>query len=259
VSSRPSARLSARPGGLARGEADARDAAVPREAGEPGCDAGAVTARRAPRERPGPPGGKRDVNRKQRTQAIARAALALFLEKGIETVTIDDIAREAEVAKGSFYRYFEDKTELVSAIVEPVATLMRGAMDRCEQALVCARDRDSLVQAYQGLARDLIPIAFGYLDVVRLYLQENRAPGHGARAPIRTLALDVEKRAVRLTEIAVQKELLRVPDPRISALAVVGAIEQLALGFLGGRLDMPPPDVASTLIDLVLEGLRVRA
>ena len=61
-----------------------------------------------------------------------------------------------------------------------------------------------------------------------------------------------------LTEIAVEKELLRVPDPRISAMAVVGAIEQLALGFLNGRLDAPPPQVASALIDLVLEGLRIR-
>lgn len=217
-----------------------------------------VAVKRAPKERPGPPGGKRDVNRKRRTRTIAGAALGLFLERGVESVTIDDIAREAQVAKGSFYRYFEDKTELVDAIFEPVAALMRAAMQRCEEALRAADDRESLVEAYQGLARDLIPITIGYLDVIRLYLQENRAPGHGARAPIRALALDVEKRAVRLTEIAVDKGLLAVPDPRISALAVVGAIEQLALGFLGGRLDAPPPDVASTLIDLVLEGLRIR-
>lgn len=218
-----------------------------------------VSGRRAPKERPGPPGGKRDVNRKRRTQAIARAALVLFLEKGVEAVTIDDIAGEAEIAKGSFYRYFTDKTELVTAIFEPMASIVRDALARCEDALVAADDRASLVEAYQGLGRDLIPVALGHLDEVRLYLQENRAPGQGARAPIRALALDVEKRAVQLTEIAVDKGLLRVPDPRISALAVVGAIEQLALGYLGGRLDAPPPTVAMTLIDLVLEGLRIRA
>lgn len=218
-----------------------------------------VVARRAPKERPGPPGGKRDVNRKRRVHAISRAALTLFLEKGVEAVTIDDIAREAQIAKGSFYRYFEDKTELVEAIFAPMGSVLRSALQRCEEALSAAKDRDSLVAAYQGLARDLIPVALGHLDEVKLYLHENRAPAQGARGPIRALALDVEARAVRLTEIAVRKGLLRVPDPRISALAVVGAIEQLALGFLGGRLDAPPPTVASTLIDLVLEGLRIRA
>jgi AcrR family transcriptional regulator len=217
-----------------------------------------VAVKRAPKERPGPPGGKRDVNRKRRTHAIAKAALALFLEKGVETVTIDDIAREAEIAKGSFYRYFEDKTELVVAIFDPMSRLMRDALQRCETSLRAADDRASLMRAYQGLAQDLIPIAIGHFDVVRLYLQENRAPGHGARAPIRALALEIEQRAIRLTEIAIERGLLGIPDPRISALAVVGAIEQLALGFLGGRLDAPPPEVASTLIDLVLDGLRIR-
>jgi AcrR family transcriptional regulator len=220
---------------------------------------GAVAVKRAPKERPGPPGGKRDVNRKRRTHAIARAAVRLFLEHGVEAVTIDDIAREASIAKGSFYRYFTDKTELVDAIFAPVAAIMREAMQRCEEALARANDRDTLVEAYQGLARDLIPVALGHFDVVVLYLQEKRAPGQGARAPIRALALDVDKRAVRLTEVAVQKGLIRMPDPRISALAVVGAIEHLALGFLGGRLDAPPPEVAHSLIDLVLEGLRIRA
>lgn len=217
-----------------------------------------VAVKRAPKERPGPPGGKRDVNRRQRTAAIARAALALFLEQGVERVTIDDIARDAGIAKGSFYRYFEDKTELVAAIFEPMATRVREAMVRAESALGAADDRASLMRAYQGLAQDLIPVAIGYLDVVRLYLQENRAPGQDARAPIRALALEIERRAIRLTEIAVQRGLLGVPDPRVSALAVVGAIEQLALAFFGGRLDAPPPDVARTLIDMVLEGLRIR-
>lgn len=214
--------------------------------------------KRAPKERPGPPGGKRDVNRKRRIHAIARAALALFLDKGVEAVTIDDIAREAGIAKGSFYRYFDDKTELVEAIFEPMGSVLTSALERCEAALSAARDRDSLLAAYEGLARDLIPVALGHLDEVKLYLLENRAPARGARAPIRTLALEVEARAVRLTEVAVRKGLLGVRDPRISALAVVGAIEQLALGFLGGRLDAPPAMVASTLIDLVLEGLRIR-
>lgn len=218
-----------------------------------------VSVRRAPKERPGPPGGKRDVNRRRRTQAIARAALKLFLERGVEAVTIDDIAREASIAKGSFYRYFADKCELVAAIFEPMATSLREALDRCEDALRAANDRASLTAAYQGLARDLIPVAMGHLDAIQLYLQENRAPGIGARAPIRALALEIERRAVRLTQIAVDAGLLRVPDPRISALAVIGAVEQLALGFLAGRLNAPPPMVAMTLIELVLEGLRIRA
>jgi AcrR family transcriptional regulator len=214
--------------------------------------------RKAPKERPGPPGGKRDVNRRERTQAIARAALGLFLEHGIEAVTIDDIARQAGIAKGSFYRYFEDKTELVTALIQPFRDVLLAALDGCEDTVRDAEDRSSLTHAYQKLAIELAPVVLGELDVVRLYLAENRAQGHDAREPMRQLALDIERRAIRLTEIAVQKDLLRVPDPRISAMAVIGAIEQLALGILSGRLDAPAPTVALALIDLMLGGLMVR-
>ena len=37
-----------------------------------------------------------------------------------EAVTIDEVAREAGMAKGNFYRYFRDKADLVEAVIEPV-------------------------------------------------------------------------------------------------------------------------------------------
>ena len=40
------------------------------------------------------------------------AAYTLFQEKGAANTTINDIAKEAQVAKGTFYLYFRDKTEI---------------------------------------------------------------------------------------------------------------------------------------------------
>lgn len=213
-------------------------------------------AGKLPPERPGQPGGKRDRNRRQRIAQIREAGLRLFLERGVEPVTIDDIAKEAGTAKGNFYRYFEDKEDLVAGIVEPAQTSLRDAFDRCAAALEEAHDEASLFGAYQMLALGMLPLAVGYPDVVRLYLQESRAPSAGARAPIRALADEIRTRAVELTRYAVDHELLSVRDPRVSALAVVGAVEQLAWSFLSGELDAPPDEVARTLISLVLRGIR---
>ena len=218
----------------------------------------AVSVRRAHPERPGPPGGKRDQNRKQRVEALASAGLALFLEHGIEAVTIDDIASRAGTAKGSFYRYFEDKTELVESMFEPVIDQVRAAMRTAEEQLARATDRQSLTTAYMGLAVAFVPLALSHFDVVRLYLQEARAPGVGARAPIRRLAESIEAGAIHLTEVAVDHGLLEVSDPRISALAVIGATEQLILAVMSGRLDAPPPQIIDTLIRMVLDGIRAR-
>ena len=210
---------------------------------------------RLPPERPGPPGGKRDVNRKQRTEALRAAGLKLFLERGVDVVTIDDIAKEAGTAKGNFYRYFTDKNELVESILEPLATRILGAMDRCYDQLESAHDEGSLFAAYQALALAIAPIVLEP-DIALLYLQESRAPAAGARAPIRGLADDIRPRSIDLTEFAVDHGLLRVPDPRVSALAVVGAVETLAFAVLTGQLDARPDTIGGTLITLVLNGIR---
>ena len=80
--------------------------------------------RHVPTLRPGPKGGKRDINRRRRTKEICDAGLSLFLQRGIEGVTIDDIVKSASVAKGSFYRYFQDKSDLVAAIFGPYESLI---------------------------------------------------------------------------------------------------------------------------------------
>jgi AcrR family transcriptional regulator len=43
---------------------------------------------------------------------VMRAALRLFVKKGIDGTTIKDIAREAGVAEGSLYRHFKSKDDL---------------------------------------------------------------------------------------------------------------------------------------------------
>lgn len=211
---------------------------------------------RVPPERPGRPGGKRDLNRRRRIEQLRQAGLRLFLERGVDNVTIDDIAHEAGTAKGNFYRYFTDKSDLVSGILDPMASVVRDAFDRCEALLEEAHDEASLVGAYQSLAISFIPVAVGQPGVVQLYLQESRAPAAGARAPIRALADEIRERSIDLTEFAVDHGLLRVPDPRVSGLAVVGAVEQLTWSVLRGDLDAPPDRIASTLISLVLSGIK---
>jgi AcrR family transcriptional regulator len=198
---------------------------------------------------------KRDENRRQKTDALSRAALFLFLERGIEAVSIDDITRAASASKGSFYRYFASKEALVEALVFPVFTDIEHAIKRCEERLSEASDRSSLYSSYQELALALVPIALHRLDVVRLYLQESRAPSAGARGPLVAMAVLIDNGAIHLTTVAVERGLLQVDDPRISALAVVGAIERLAFSVLTGRLDASPVDIVSGLIRLVLDGV----
>ena len=214
-------------------------------------------APRRPMQRPGPAGGKRDRNRRERTRALLESALALFLARGLEAVPIDEIASRAGMAKGNFYRYFPNKEALVETLMAPLATAVREALQRTEEELRQTTTQEEMLAVYERLASWVVPTLLRQLGPLQLYLQERRGPASGARVAIRQLADELYERSVRLTEVARAHGLIEVGDPRISALAVVGACEELALGALQGRLDPVDPDeVSRTLIRLVVQGLR---
>lgn len=48
---------------------------------------------------------------------ILKAALKLFSEKGFAATTTSEVAKEAEVAEGTIFRYFPRKTDLMKAVV----------------------------------------------------------------------------------------------------------------------------------------------
>jgi AcrR family transcriptional regulator len=224
--------------------------------GEAGEGESGPMPRNLPRERPGPVGGKRDENRRRRVREISEAALALFLEKGVEGVTVDEIVRDAKIAKGSFYRYFSDKTDLVEALFAPLVAQLRVVIGEAYAALSHAEDNDALIAAYGNLAQAAAAAIFEHSGVVLLYLQENRAPGVGARAPIRRVADELSQGALDLTRAARKHGLLRPFPAQVSALAVIGAVERLLFGLLAGEDVGDPAELAQSLISLILDGLR---
>lgn len=53
----------------------------------------------------------------EKKQRIEACAIRLFTEKGIDETSVNDIVKEARLAKGSFYTYFKDKSELIDEII----------------------------------------------------------------------------------------------------------------------------------------------
>jgi AcrR family transcriptional regulator len=60
---------------------------------------------------------RREREKEQRRNAILRAARREFFEKGFRSVTVDSIARCAELSKGAIYLYFKSKEEIYAQIL----------------------------------------------------------------------------------------------------------------------------------------------
>ncbi|MBE0646665.1 MAG: TetR/AcrR family transcriptional regulator [Bacteroidales bacterium] len=73
---------------------------------------------------------RKEREREQRYQAIIDAGEKVFFTKGYESSTMDDVAVEAELSKGTLYLYFTSKDELHFAIMERGMKLLMGLMEK---------------------------------------------------------------------------------------------------------------------------------
>ena len=68
--------------------------------------------------------GPEDARRRRTRQALIRAGEALLAERPVDAIAVDDIVREAGVAKGSFFNHFSDKSALALAVATEVRLRM---------------------------------------------------------------------------------------------------------------------------------------
>jgi AcrR family transcriptional regulator len=93
--------------------------------------------------------GLRERKRQQTRERLTRAAMALFLERGFEATTLDDIAAAADISRRSFFHYFDSKEDVVFAwheeitaalvaeiAVRPASESMLGAAENAIAAMV---------------------------------------------------------------------------------------------------------------------------
>jgi TetR/AcrR family transcriptional regulator len=59
---------------------------------------------------------RKEREREIRSKDIIDAAESLFFSKGYDNVSMNDIAHETEMARGTLYKYFKNKNDIIAAI-----------------------------------------------------------------------------------------------------------------------------------------------
>jgi AcrR family transcriptional regulator len=75
-----------------------------------------------------PAPGLRERKRQQTRERLTRMAMALFLERGFEATTLDDIAAAADISRRSFFHYFASKEDVVFAWQEESTAALIAAV-----------------------------------------------------------------------------------------------------------------------------------
>lgn len=147
-----------------------------------------------------------------RRHQILDAAAKVFAEKGFHPSTIKDIAREAEIADGTLYNYFENKS-----------ALLLGILERMRESVEVSAD----VTALQGT---------DFRSAMKAYLMH----------PLMALKADnFELFRVVVSEIMVNDDLRRLYSERILEPTLQGA--EMFFQYWVGQGVIQPVDLSLTL------------
>ena len=108
---------------------------------------------------------------------IEKAAIRLFVEKGVTETSVRDIARAVDISEGALYRHFVSKDELVWALFERHYVEFAGQLDALAKAETTAHGK--LAAMIRGFcqAHDENPTLFRFLLFVQHGQLSKLAPG----------------------------------------------------------------------------------
>ncbi|WP_240136243.1 TetR/AcrR family transcriptional regulator [Streptomyces sp. MUM 178J] len=184
----------------------------------------------------------RQVDRGARREEILAAAVRVFARCGYAGSRIEDIAREAGIAKGSVYLYFGSREELLRAAFEGLAARSEALLAEVGRRPGGAAERLEL------LVRSVMELLARERDLARVLLDVWSA---GVRAPewIDMAAFYRDYRAAVTAVLTAGDERGAEPavTPEAHAAVLVGAIEGCVLQALFD----PTVDLAALVEPLV--------
>jgi AcrR family transcriptional regulator len=124
----------------------------------------ASKASKAPARHP----GARAKRSAERRNAILSAALDEFAARGFAATRLDDVARRADVAKGTIYLHFADKETLFQELIRMELSPVVGVLEHASHADVSIHQvADQLIEVF---AREVFETR--RKDVIRLIITE---------------------------------------------------------------------------------------
>jgi len=161
---------------------------------------------------------RRERERAQRRDVILHAARDVFFERGIHHATVDEVAEQAEVSKGTVYLYFDTKETILAHLLleglEKLVASLEAAFAPTESLSAPARIR-RLASAYLRYFQDY-PSYFHLMSAFDRGRFQEAIPAD-VNSQVLTRSLRGLEWVVRAVEQGRAEGSLQVTDPRHAA------------------------------------------
>lgn len=204
---------------------------------------------------------RRARERARRQQEILEAAREVFFEKGIHRATMDAVAAQAEISKGTVYLYFQSKESILAHLLLEGLSILLSQLKTAyapQEPLSAEQHLRQLVAAYWQYSQT-------YPDYFRLLMALDRGRfRERVSAEMYQQILTESTRGLQLAAKAIrqgtEEGALTADDPLLAAGVLWGALNgALALMASPVRQEMIPVEpkaVFDETFELFLRGLQ---
>lgn len=170
---------------------------------------------------------------------LLKAALSVFAETGTDAATIEMITQRADLGKGTFYRHFADKNEIIGVVIEQCVDDLVDAISRT------AGQPRSLQEALDGLINGHVEFFLGRQDEYILLFQ-----GRVLLRLDREVASDIEQPYVAYLQRVEESVRPFVPQPvdGLKARRLACAVAGFVSGYLSfAMITMEPQAIRESM------------
>ncbi len=188
---------------------------------------------------------RRERKKRETRRRLMESALRLFQEQGYDATTVEQIAAAADVAKGTFFNYFQTKEAIIPSLIEWRLQRLHEVLEQARAAgeSPIARLKRALVLIASEPLVD--PALARHLFATRHYRLRHR-PMH----VLTSLFADQVRQAQEAGEIRADLDPVYVGG-LIRALF----LQQVMVWYHGARPASSLPDLLTKTVDVLLEGI----
>jgi AcrR family transcriptional regulator len=199
------------------------------------------------------PTSRKERDRRLREDDFLNAAEQLFADQGYFQTSMEDVARKAEYATGTIYRYFNSKEALYHSL------LRRKGLAYFERIQADVGAANTPVERLRAALRSKVDFFFTHRAFVRIYLHDLARPAAGTTVEPPEELRDVHAEYLELLRTilsdGMKKGVFRKLNVDLTLGAVLGISNELLAQSLQEGFALSQDDVEHYLFDFLEQAI----
>jgi len=161
--------------------------------------------------------------RESRRASVLAVARRIFSQKGYHDTSIDDLIEGADIARGTFYLYFESKRAIFDELLDHLVTTLQAQMKRIE----VGPDAPDPVQQLNGTVDGVLKTLLDNREMPRILLREAVGIDTDFDRKLSDFYGRIEAMFVRALNTGRELGVVRPCDANVVARRTLGSVKEV--------------------------------